>query len=124
MKCRTLIVIALFITQLCSCATKEERSINQLRQFTSNLQQKSTNFSDEDWQHSIDEYEIIVTSLENGRFTDAERREIGKLKGQCTAIYSQYAIEIFQIELKNAATEFEGAIEGFLETFKYPSGED
>ena len=123
MKCITLIVIALFITQLCSCATKEERSINQLRQFTSNLQQKSPNYSDEDWQHSIDEYEIIVTSLENGRFTDAEMREIGKLEGQCTAIYSQYAIEIFQIELKNAATEFEGALEGFLETFKYPSSE-
>lgn len=115
-------IVIFFLSSLfvCSCTTQEERTLKSFRKFTISLQNHSSMYSEEDWSKSIQEYELLTSSLENGRFTELERREIGKLKGQCVAIYSQYAIQIYESEIKNAAIELEGALEGFFETFKMP----
>ena len=102
---------------LCACTTKDERNLNQFRNFTTNLQQKSDSYSDAEWQKSIEEYEKITDNIANIRYTDEERREIGKLKGQCIAIYAQYAIGAYESELQGATHELEGAIESFLDIF-------
>ena len=110
-----LLLSFILVTLFFSCATQEQRGIAQLRKFTISLQQESPNYTEMDWSNSINEYEQITQSLANGRFTDEERREIGRLKGQCTAVYSQYALQIFESELRGAASELEGALEGFYD---------
>lgn len=114
-----LLLSFILVTLFFSCATQEQRRIAQLRKFTISLQQDSPNYTEMDWSNSIDEYEQITQSLANGRFTDEERREIGRLKGQCTAVYSQYALQVFESELRGAASELEGALEGFYDAFQY-----
>lgn len=114
-----LLLSFILVTLFFSCATQEQRGIAQLRKFTISLQQDSPNYTEMDWSNSIDEYEQITQSLANGRFTDEERREIGRLKGQCTAVYSQYALQVFESELRGAASELEGALEGFYDAFQY-----
>ena len=109
----------IFVALLFSCTTHEQRGITQLRKFTNSLQKNSPNYTEADWSNSINEYELITQSLANGRFTDDERREIGRLKGQCTAVYSQYTLQIFESELRGAASELEGALEGFFDAFQY-----
>lgn len=116
MKAKVLLM-TMCIALLCACTTKDERSLNQFRRFTTNLQQKSSSYTDTDWQKSLDKYEKIIEGISNGRYTDEERREIGKLKSQCIAIYAQYALSIYENELKGATNELEGAIEGFLDIF-------
>lgn len=114
-----LLLSFILVTLFFSCATQEQRGIAQLRKFTISLQQESPNYTEMDWSNSINEYEQITQSLANGRFTDEERREIGRLKGQCTAVYSQYALQIFESELRGAASELEGALEGFYDAVQY-----
>ncbi len=116
MKAKVLLM-TMCIALLCACTTKDERSLNQFRRFTTNLQQKSSSYTDTDRQKSLDKYEKITEGISNGRYTDEERREIGKLKGQCIAIYAQYPLGIYENELKGATNELEGAIEGFLDIF-------
>lgn len=102
---------------LMACATREERQIKSLQQFTVELKTNSDCYTDEQWQHAINEYEQITESLKGGRYTDDERREIGKLKGQCLAIFAQYAIGTYEREIKGATSELEGALEGFFKSF-------
>lgn len=116
MKAKVLLMTICFAL-LCACTTKDERSLNQFRRFTTNLQQKSSSYTDTDWQKSLDEYEKITEGISTGRYTDEERCEIGKLKGQCIAIYTQYTLGAYEKDLKGATNELEGAIEGFLDMF-------
>lgn len=113
----------LFLLLLCTillsaCKTPEQRNIAKLQKFTTTLQQEASTYTDADWAASIDEYELLIEEMSNGRYTDEERREIGRLKGQCVAIYSKSALQIFKNDLRDAVNEFEGALEGFLEVFE------
>lgn len=116
MKAKVLLM-TMCIALLCACTTKEERTLNQFRKFTTNLQQNADSYSSSDWQRSLVEFESITESISNGRYTDDERREIGKLKGQCIAIYAQYAVDTFTNELEGVVNELGGAIESFLDAF-------
>ena len=122
---KTKIITFLFLCSLMmvACATREERQIKSLQRFTVELKTNSDRYTDEQWQQAINEYEQITESLKVGRYTDEERREIGKLKGQCLAIFAQYAIGAYERELQGATNELEGALEGFLEIFDNDSNE-
>ena len=117
MKLKSIIVLILCSLLLAACATQEERRVKSLQKFTADLQKNSDKYSDEQWQKSIDEYEAITESLQTGRYTDEERREIGKLKGQCLAIYAQYAVGAYQKELEGATNELQGVLEGFFDAY-------
>jgi len=123
MKLKSIIVLILCSLLLAACATQEERRVKSLQKFTADLQKNSDKYSDEQWQKSIDEYEAITESLQTGRYTDEERREIGKLKGQCLAIYAQYAVGAYQKELEGATNELQGVLEGFFDAYNGDSEE-
>ena len=116
MKTRIFTFLFLCSLILVACATREERQIKSLQRFTVELKTNSDRYTDEQWQQSISEFERITESLKTGRYTDEERREIGKLKGQCLAVYAQYALGAYERELKGATEELQGAFEGFMET--------
>lgn len=122
---KTKIITFLFLCSLMmvACATREERQIKSLQRFTVELKTNSERYTDEQWQQSISEFERITESLKSGRYTDEERREIGKLKGQCLAVYAQYALGAYERELKGATNELEGTLEGFLDSFNVDSEE-
>lgn len=61
---------------------------------------------------------VNLEEIEEGNYTDEQLREIGCLKGQCVAIYSQSALKLFKDGLKDTINELEGAIEGFLNAFE------
>lgn len=117
MKAKIFTIILLCTFVLMSCATREERQVKSLQKFTIELKTNSNSYTDEQWQQAINDYERITESLKVGRYTDGERREIGKLKGQCLAIFAQYAIGAYERELQGATNELEGALEGFFGEF-------
>ena len=122
---KTKICTFLFLCSLIlvACATREELQIKSVQRFTVELKTNSDRYTDEQWQQSINEFERITESLKSGRYTDEERREIGKLKGQCLAVYAQYALGAYGRELKGAAHELEGSLEGLLDAFNVDSEE-
>ena len=116
MKHNIILTLLIAVCVLLSCSTQEQRQVRSLQRFTTELQRNSERYTDEQWQQSINEFEVITEKLKIGRYTDEERREIGKLKGQCLAIYTQYAIGSYERELKGATEELQGAFEGFMES--------
>lgn len=61
---------------------------------------------------------VNLAEIEEGNYTDEQLHEIGRLKGQCVAIYSKSALKLFKDGLKDTINELEGAIEGFLNAFE------
>lgn len=113
-----LLVLLLCSVLLCACQTAEQRNILKLQKFTTTLQQNAPTYTDTDWDASFQEYELLVAEIEEGHYTDEQLREIGRLKGQCVAIYSKSALKLFKDGLKDTINELEGAIEGFLNAFE------
>lgn len=114
--------IKIFLSLFCllvplACTASEHKGLKQLQKFTEELQSDYKNYNDADWEESINKYEQIILLLDNEQFTEEERYKLGNLKGTCTAIYSKYALKIFEKELRNATKELEGALEGFLNAF-------
>lgn len=66
----------------------------------------------------INTQKVNLAEIEEGNYTDEQLREIGRLKGQCVAIYSKSALKLFKDGLKDTINELEGAIEGFLNAFE------
>lgn len=110
------VVMACFLL-ITACGTKEERQVRSLQQFVAELQSKADKYSDEDWQKAFQEYASITENLQKGRFTEEERREIGRLKGQCWAVFTQYTFDALGRELRNSSAEFSGVMEGFMKSF-------
>lgn len=117
MKLNIFTVVLFCLLFMMACKTKEERLVGDLQQFVTELQNKADGYSEGDWQKAFQEYATIVGNLQEGRFTDGERREIGRLKGQCWAVFTQYTFDALGKELKGATEELSGAMEGFMGTF-------
>ncbi len=117
MKKESFIVLILCTLLFVGCATAEERRVKTLQEFTEKLQQNYETYTEEQWEAAMTKYETITESLQEGRYTDEERREIGKLKGQCIAIFTQYAVGVYQQKLEGATNELQGVFEGFLNAF-------
>ena len=120
MRHNIILMILIAVCVFSCCSTHEQRQVISLQRFTTELQRNSETYSDEQWQQSIQEFEVITEKLQNGRYTDEERCEIGKLKGQCLAIYTQYALRSYERELEGATEELLGAFEGFMEIIGTP----
>lgn len=116
MKLNIFTVVSFCVLFMMACKTKEERLVGDLQQFVTELQNKADRYSEDDWQKAFQEYATIVGNLQEGRFTDGERREIGRLKGQCWAIFTPYTFDALGKELKGTAEEFSGTMEGFMKS--------
>lgn len=115
MKTKLTIFLLAMAFVLTACSTEEERQMRNLQQFTTDLQTNCRQYSDEDWECALQEYEQITADMETCRFTDEERREIGKLKGKCLTLFSKYAMEAYKRDLIGTAKELEGTVEGVLD---------
>lgn len=104
----------IFCDLICSCTSKQT-PINNLADFVEELQLYSDDYTEEDWKNAEQTYEILKTDLEIYRsdYTDEELREIGRLKGQCSAIMTKHTIREFKKEMKDAINEATGIVEGF-----------
>lgn len=107
--------ILLCLLILGACSTQEQKNISELEKFTTELQENSPNYTNEEWSASMDEFQILTQSIENGRYTPEERRELGRLKGKCLGIYAKHSRQILESEIEGIATELEGAFDGFME---------
>jgi hypothetical protein len=113
------IILSLFCLFLFNaCTAAEHKGLRHLQKFTEELQSDYPNYNDADWEESINHYEQIIQSLDSEQLTEEERYKLGNLKGTCTAIYSKYALKIFEKELRNTTKELEGALKGFLDAIQ------
>ena len=62
----------------------------------------------------VTEFEQISKNLEKYEYTDEEKREIGKLKGQYVAKMTKASVKNFGNSLKGFGKKVESGIKGFV----------
>ena len=99
--------------------------IGNLADLTEEVQANGSNYSAEDWKAVSNELDAIENEIEQYRdeYTDEELKEIGRLKGILLAQYTKFSIKSIKGGAKNAITEAEGLIDGFLNSFSSESSQ-
>lgn len=102
-----------------SCHSKQT-PINRLEALIEDVQQNAYEYTEENWQSTADEIELIECEIEQYKdeYTDEELKEIGRLKGIYLAQLTKYSIKSFKNGLEDAMKEAEGIMEGFKQGFE------
>ena len=113
------VICALFVLCTISCHSKQA-PINKLESFTEEIQNNAQDYTEEDWKASAEELEQIENEIEQykSEYTDAELKEIGRLKGICYVQFTKHSIKTFKNGIENAMKEVEGMLEGFTQGFE------
>lgn len=113
------IFCAMLTLCIISCNSKQT-PINRLEELTEDVQQNASGYTEEDWQSTAEELELIESEIEQYKdeYTDEELKEIGRLKGIYLAQLTKYSIKSFKNGLEDAMKEAEGIMEGFKQGFE------
>ena len=107
----SLMMFAVLASLMMACATVEEKSLRSLQELYEDLELNHENYTAEDWEKAQVEFELITAQMKLHNYTDEQLREIGKLKGKCSAYLSKGVFK----KLEKGLIELGGAMEGFFE---------
>ena len=101
----------LMLLVFASCTTPEEKSLRSLQELYQDLEQNHENYTLEDWDKAQAEYDAITAGMNLKNYTNEQLREIGKLKGKCSAYLTKGLLK----RAEKGFVEFGGMLEGYLE---------
>lgn len=94
-----------------ACATPKEKSLRTLQELYEDMELNHEHFTIEDWEKAQVEFEVITAQMKLHNYTDEQLREIGKLKGKCSAYLTKGLLK----RAEKGFVEFGGMLEGYLE---------
>lgn len=94
-----------------ACATPEEQSLRTLQELYEDMELNHENYTIEDWEKAQVDFEVITAQMKLHNYTDEQLREIGKLKGKCSAYLTKGLFK----RAEKGFVEFGGMLEGYLE---------
>ncbi len=106
-----------------SCQSKPN-AVFELLSFRTEIREHCSGYSQEDWENAMNKYVDLCGRLDEIPFTEEERLEIDKIKGEIAGYAATVAAKEVSDEIKNIAGEIESFAEGFTRTFKLPKTED
>lgn len=109
-KCFYLMLVGLIM----SCSNSQN-PIDDLESLVDEIEESSSDFTEEDWENISLEYEEIEAKLQQNEYTDEELKEIGKLQGRYAAKVTKAAIKETKDALETFSKQFESQMEGFIE---------
>lgn len=97
-----------------ACATPEEKSLRTLQDLYEDMELNHENYTVEDWEKIQVEFEVVTAQMKLYDYTDEQLREIGKLKGKCSAYLTKGLLK----RAEKSFIELGGVLEGYLEELK------
>lgn len=106
-----ILIAVLTASFMVACATPEEKSMRSLQELYEDMELNHENYTIEDWEKVQVEFEVITAQMKLHNYTDEQLREIGKLKGKCSAYLTKGLFK----RAEKGFIEFSGILEGYLE---------
>ena len=106
-----ILIAVLMASFMVACATPEEKSMRSLQELYEDMELNHENYTIEDWEKVQVEFEVITAQMKLHNYTDEQLREIGKLKGKCSAYLTKGLFK----RAEKGVIEFGGILEGSLE---------
>ena len=113
------IILLSFWAVLCvsSCGGGSD-PVSRMEALATELEYNSSNYSFEEWELAAEEYEQIISDVENWQLSDEELIQLARLKGKCCGYLVQGASKMAENEIERQSNFFKSALEGFLEVFE------
>lgn len=105
--------LSLLIIALLTSCDKRQSAIDDLENFSQELKENSSDYSNQDWEEANEQYQLLVEQIDQYEYTDEELKEIGKLKARCLKQMTKGAMKQFQDGIHSITKQMEGAIEEF-----------
>ena len=96
---------------LFSSCDKKQAAIDSLEDFSEELKENSNEYSVEEWEESIAEYQQIVEKLEQYDYSDEDLKKIGKYKTRCLKAIVNNTILKVSDKIHRTTKQLEGALE-------------
>ena len=98
---------------LSSCSTKQG-CIRQLENLSEELDQNGQYYTVGDWEDAADKFVKIRKNINKHRYTQTERRKIGRLEGNCVTAVAKG----LKGQAKNLGSELRGILESLMDLVK------
>jgi len=108
----SMIALGLFLV---SCTDKKISALKELESFTEEIKYSSDHYTQDEWDNAQNEFCIICEELDNYDYTDEELNYIGRMKGECTALFARHTVSDLKKSLNRIGQEVKGFVEGFTE---------
>lgn len=112
-------IITLTCVLISGCESKQN-AVCELLELRTEVKEHGHEYSQTDWENTIDQYVDICQRLDEMQFTDKERMEIDKVKGEIAGYAATVAFQDVSDKVQTIAGEIESFTEGFSSTFKTP----
>lgn len=105
----------LMVVAFSSCQTKQH-AINELESFSNELRDHGEYYDVNDWKKAAQQFQKIRKNIDKHDYTAAERKEIGKLEGQCAGYFVSGVKQKLTNGILGIGGELKGILEGILES--------
>lgn len=123
-KYRNIFILLLGLLLLISCTSKKQEALNQLENFTEDVEENGASWNAEQWKQKYDVFVQIRSDIYKYKYSDEERAEIGRLEGRCISAMANHASGGMLKKLKDFGTELGGSLNGLLEGIDNSSESD
>jgi len=117
MKKISLLLLSMIFCISCSNDIQKSYHLKNLDKFCTELKEKSSNFTEEEWEHAHQKYDAIILNIDKYDYTDAELEYIGQKKGECLGIFAKHEVEIYEKKVHDISKQIGGIVEGFIDAF-------
>ena len=114
MKVIRLIQILLMLVLVCSCS-KEQTVLSGYRDLKKELKTNPSDYSMEDWERVLKECEILEEKARQCNFSPEEKKELNKLRGQCSAYFIKSLPKQAKCQMEDAIEQISDITDGFME---------
>lgn len=123
-KYRNIILLLFGFLLLASCTSKKQEALNQLKNFTEDVEENGASWNAEQWKQKYDVFVQIRSDIYKYKYSDEERAEIGRMEGRCISAMANHASGGMLKKLKDFGTELGGSLNGLLEGIDNSSESD
>ena len=114
MKVIRIIQILLLLVLVCSCS-KEQTVLSGYRDLKKELKTNPSDYSMEDWERVLKECEILEEKARQCNFSPEEKKELNKLRGQCSAYFIKPLPKQAKCQMEDAIEQISDIADGFME---------
>ena len=115
MKPSHILHILLLFLLICSSCSREDSAISDYRSLAQELKSNSSDYSEEDWENVVQEYEKLEKRVEKCKFSPKQKKELNRLRGQCAAYMLKGMTTQAKHQMEDAVEQFSDMAEGFNE---------
>lgn len=106
-----LVVAAIVVAVIFVFQNSPSSQVAKLEKFTATVEQEYENYSQTDLDKALDEYNEISGKIDEDKLSDAERKQVSRLRGECNGYFAKAKGRLVLDQLRSAGETVKGVVD-------------